>query len=181
MKLKLYIDFDGVILNTIEITYKRIRELYGEHASSLESSIFYRSIDWNKLLDECSPINDSIYYLNALVNSDLYDVSVLSHVLSSHESEAKLNYLNNNVPGINFIPVMQPLPKWSSVDCKGTVLVDDFSDNLESWQEHGGIPIKFSLKDKKYEFITIKSLEELISLYSSLSLKVKKMKKNGHV
>ena len=167
--MKLYIDFDGVILNTIEVSYKKIKEQYGENATAEDSSKFYRSIDWKNFINECIPINDSINNIQKIIDTKLYDVTVLTHVLSKHEDEEKRKFLNEKIPELNYIPVTKPNPKWDAVDCKNAILVDDYSENLKEWQAHGGIPIKFSLKDKEYEFITIKSLDELIPLYQTLS------------
>ena len=165
MKIKLYIDFDGVILNTIDVSYKKIKEIYGENATTEEAQKYYQNIDWDSFLKECSPINNSVHNLKKLADSELYDVAVLTHVLSTHEEEVKKKFLMEQIPNIEFIPVRKPFPKWASVSCENAVLVDDYGENLDLWQEHGGIPVKFSIKDKKYQYLTIKSLEELMELY----------------
>lgn len=174
MKLDLYIDFDGVILNTIEISYKMIKEKYGRKATQEEATEFYQNINWNKFIEICSPINNSIESLQMLINSELFNVTVLTHVLSKKESEAKKKYLKDLLPEIKYIPVSKPNPKWGSVNCKNAILVDDYSENLTLWQEHGGIPIKFTQKEKEYEFITINNLIELIDLYPTLKEKENK-------
>ncbi len=161
-KIKLYIDFDGVILDTIDVSYRMIREKYGDGATSRDSEEFYRNIDWKDFLLSCHPIRQSIVYLNELLYSDLYDVKVLTHVFSDLEKEKKEEYLDSRVPGLEVISVYKPHPKWGAVEVDGAILVDDFSENLREWEEHGGIAIKFSLKDKKYDYYQIKSLEELL-------------------
>ena len=172
--MKLYIDFDGVILNTIEVSYKRIREQYGENPTHEDSAKFYRSINWNKFLNECTPINNGLENLQKLIDSKLFDVTVLTHVLSKHEEEVKKAYLKKNVPDLKFIPVTKPNPKWSAIDCVNAILVDDYSENLKEWQEHGGIAIKFTEKQKKYNYHTIKSLDELIDLYPIIRKEITK-------
>ena len=174
--MKLYIDFDGVILNTIEVSYKRIKEKYGQNATMEESSEFYRSINWNNFINECSPINDSIKHLKKIIESQKYDVTVLTHVLSDHEQEAKEKYLEKEIPGIKIIAVKKPAPKWEAADCYNAILVDDFSENLYDWQEHGGFPIKFSQKDKKYSFMTIDNLEMLLTMYDTIKEKMNNKK-----
>ena len=172
--MNLYIDFDGVILNTIEVSYKRIREQYGENPTPEDSSKFYRSIDWNEFLNECTPINNGIENLQKLIDSGLFDVTVLTHVLSKHEELAKRKYLKKHVPDLKFIPVTKPSPKWSAIKCVDAILIDDYSENLKEWQEHGGIAIKFTEKNKKYDYYTIKSLDEMIKLYPLLEKDTKK-------
>ncbi len=183
MKMNLYIDFDGVILNSIEVSYQMMREKYGKKITSDESTEFYKNINWNDFLKMCTPINNSIENLQKLIDSDMFDVAVLTHVLSESESDAKQKYLQECLPGIKCIPVTKPKQKWESVVCENAILVDDYSENLLSWKQHGGIPVKFSLKNKEYEYITIRSLDELIRLYplfleneSKMFEKVKKLK-----
>lgn len=172
--MNLYIDFDGVIMNSIDVSYKKIKEKYGMNATQEQASEFYRTIDWNNFLSECTPINNSLENLQKLIDSKLYDVTVLTHVLSEHEEEVKEEYLKKYVPSLKFIPVTKPNPKWSATNCQNAILVDDYSENLKEWQEHGGISIKFSNKEKKYDYITIKCLDELIDLYPELSKSIKK-------
>lgn len=174
--MKLYIDFDGVIMNTIEVSYKKIKEKYGKNATVEDSTNFYRSIDWKEFLNECKPINNALENIKKLINSNLYDVTVLTHVLSLHESIEKEKYLKKRIPNLKFIPVTKPNPKWSAINCQNAILVDDYGGNLKEWQEHGGISIKFSEKNKKYDYITIKSLDELIGLYPVLNNKIEKHK-----
>ena len=172
--MKLYIDFDGVILNTIDVSYKKIKELYGDNPTQKDVGTFYKNLDWNKFLEECDQINYSLDNLQKLIDSNLYDVTVLTHVHTLHEEEAKKRFLKKYIPKINFIPVTKPLPKWRAIECNGAILVDDYGVNLKEWQEHGGIAIKFSQKEKKYDYIKIKSLDELITLYPELNNNVKR-------
>jgi len=164
VKINLYVDFDGVILNSIDISYRKIKEEYGNDASSEEAASFYQNINWDSFIEECTPINHSIDYLQDIIDSGRFHVTVLSHVLSSHEADAKRRFLSERLPNICFIPVMKPNPKWSAVDCKGAILIDDYSENLDLWREHGGIPIKFSLKNKEYDYVSIKSLDEILDM-----------------
>ena len=41
-------------------------------------------------------------------------------------------------------------------------------ENLKLWNEKGGIPVKFSDKGKVYDFMTISSLDMLISKYNEI-------------
>lgn len=174
--MKLYIDFDGVILNTIEVSYKQIKEKYGDNATTEESAKFYQSINWESFIKECSPINNSIENLRKIMESNLYDVTILTHVLSDHEQVEKEKYLEEQLPGIKIIAVKKPSPKWDAVDCKDAILVDDYSENLYDWEEHGGIAIKFTQKNKQYDFMTINSLETLLTEYKKIKQKVEKEK-----
>ena len=166
MKIKLYLDFDGVILNTIDITYKLLGELDLKDHEEIEK--FYRQLDWYKLLEKSVPIKNSINNIKKLISSGKYDVSVLSHVVSKKEALAKKDYLSRHVPGLKFISVNRDLNKCDVVDCKNKVLVDDYMGNLELWYEKGGVPVKFSDKGKKYNYMTITSLSEMLDKYDEI-------------
>ena len=89
--IKLYIDFDGVILNTIDVTYQLLGEIdLKDHDKVLE---FYQNLDWEDLIKKSTPIENSINNLKKLLKSNLYDISILSHVASAEE--AKVNAIKH--------------------------------------------------------------------------------------
>ena len=166
MKIDLYIDFDGVILDTIDVA----SDIYfgnKEHIGYPPRS-FYEDIDWYDLLDRCHEINDSISKLEIVINSNLYNVYILTHVVCDNEKEDKKKYLKNIFPNLDVITVFKDFNKCDVVECKGSVLVDDYLENLELWQKKGGIPIKFSDKNKEYDYLSISSLDSLIDLFSKI-------------
>lgn len=167
MKLKLYIDFDGVILNTIDISYAMLKERNID-TTSLEVQDFYLNLDWKDLLERSSPIHNSIDNLKRLIDSDLYDVQILTHVNSKLESTYKEEYLQQYIPNIEMIFVDKRLEKCDVVDCKNAILVDDYMGNLTLWEEKGGIPVKFSTSGKRYDYISISSLDMMLDKYEEI-------------
>ncbi len=166
MKIKLYLDFDGVILNTIDITYELFKR---KNITNPEEIVdFYKNLDWNEIIKISKPINDSINCIKNIIDSNLYDISILSHVVTMEEADVKRNFLNENLPGIDLIAVDRDKNKCDVVDCRNAVLVDDYMENLELWYEKGGIPIKFSDKGKEYDFISISNLGMLITKYNEI-------------
>ncbi len=166
MKTNLYIDFDGVILNTIDVAC----DIYygSEEHTGYPPRSFYEKIDWNILLGMCNEINNSISNLSKIINSNLFNVRILTHVVCENERIAKINYLKNKFSNLEVITVSKDKNKCDVVDATGAILVDDYSKNLELWNKAGGIPIKFSNKNKKYDYITINSLDDLINLFPEL-------------
>lgn len=60
----LYIDFDGVILDTEILLFEEWRRNPNRHLLSKEVKIKYiQDSNWNYVLNNSSIINDSIYYL----------------------------------------------------------------------------------------------------------------------
>lgn len=164
--IKLYLDFDGVILNTIEVTYKELEKRNITNRKDID--YYYKTLDWEKLISECSEIKNSITNIKRIIKSKLYDVSILTHVAADNEIKAKENYLKEKLGNIKIIPVDIGTNKCDIVNCKNTILVDDYMNNLELWYEKGGIPIKFSDKGKKCKFMSITSLDMLIDKYDEI-------------
>lgn len=164
--IKLYLDFDGVILNTIDVTYEMIDK--NNITSQGEKNKFYQNIDWFNLIDNCSEINNSISNIRNIIKSKLYDVTILTHIVGKNEAEAKRKYLHSKLKNIDIITVNIGTNKCDIVDCKNAILVDDYINNLDLWYKKGGIPIKFSDKGKKCKYMSIKSLDELIEKYDEI-------------
>ena len=174
MKIKLYIDFDGVILDSIDVSYKLIEdngiELIDENYEKIQK--FFIEVDWEEIINQSKPINNSIENIKEILSSGLYDTTILTHVNSKKEIKIKQKYLDKVLPGINVIYVNKKDNKCDIVDCKNTILVDDYTRNLELWENKGGIPIKFSTTDKIYPYISINNLKFLLDNYEEIKEKV---------
>ena len=157
---KLYLDCDGVILDTIKKSYEMIeeRKLINEE----EVSSFYKNINWDELIIISGEIDNSISKIKVL--SNYFDIEILTHVYSSTEENSKKKYFAKVLPNINVIAVPKHIDKCDMVDPKDAILVDDFYPNLYNWQEKGGISVKFSNSDKKYDCITITNLLDLLKI-----------------
>lgn len=166
MKLKLYLDFDGVILNTSHITDKRLKEL--NITSDEEIKKYHLNIDWNKLLEETEPVNDSISNIKKIIDSNLYDVEILTHVNSNTESILKEEYINKYFNDIKVITVLKQIDKCDAVNPKNCILIDDYIGNLEKWDSKGGIAIKFSDNHKKCKYLSVDNLSQIIDLYDEI-------------
>ena len=129
---------------------------------------FFFNLDWKEIIEKSKPINDSIGNIQKLIDSNLYDVAILTHVNSAKEGNDKQKYLYQYFENLKVIPVIYPMPKYKTVDCKGAVLVDDYTGNLVAWKENGGIPIKFSMKQKQYDYKVINRLDSLIDDYEEI-------------
>ena len=58
--MNLYLDFDGVIVDSIRVTYKMLEEkgISVEDTSKVQE--FYRELDWFKLLDDISKLVEEL-------------------------------------------------------------------------------------------------------------------------
>ena len=159
---KLYLDCDGVILDTINMSYKMIKNKGLTNEKDIEH--FYKNLSWEELIIEAGEINNSIEKIKELTK--VYDEEILTHVNSDGEIIAKLNYFKEVLPEVKVIAVPKEIRKADAVDPKGNILVDDFLGNLDYWHEKGGISNKFSDSGKECIYQTITDLSELLKLKS---------------
>ena len=157
---KLYLDCDGVILDTIKKSYELIKKENITEEDKIH--LFYKNINWEELIIISGEIDNSISKIKEL--SKHFDIEILTHVNSTEEAEAKITYFKKEIPYINVIPVQKTIDKCDAVHPKNAILVDDFISNLIKWEEKGGVSIKFSDSGKDCEFITITDLMQLLEL-----------------
>ena len=135
--MKVYVDFDGVLLDTDSVIDK-------EFDGNGERREFVKNYDWFKLMRDDLIINNALDY----INNSKYEVSLLSKISSMCEGQAKIKYLRNkgiNID-INLVPTL--INKCDVVNAYGNVLIYDKIVNLDSWSNSGGISIYFN-KDSK--------------------------------
>ncbi|MBQ9011466.1 MAG: hypothetical protein IJ093_02335 [Bacilli bacterium] len=159
----LYIDFDGVIVNTIEISYK-IAEEKGIERNYENYLQFFQNLNWAEVLEKCEPINDSFNCIGKIIDSKKFNVAILTHVTSIHEAEEKVKLIRKYFDDITIIPVPKSISKTQMIKTEGSVLVDDFVDNLVQWKEKGGIGIRFDLDMDGKGFPVIDRLDTLIDM-----------------
>lgn len=160
----LYIDFDGVILDTIS-------HLYGDEEykkigkSDLEQANYFSNYPWENIIKDENIICNSISSINKIIESNKFNLSILTHVTSIREAVLKINYLRKYFDDITIIPCPKQVSKTQMVHTKDSILVDDYSGNLREWESAGGIGVKFSLGVEPNEFTVITNLEQLIDLF----------------
>ena len=162
----LYIDFDGVIMDTIRVTYDILDRLEIDKKDSSKMTEFYSNLNWNRLLQLTPIINDGFNCLKTLFNCNKFNIAILTHVNSLDEAVAKINYIRKYFKDITIIPVPREISKTKICLSKDCILVDDYSGNLKEWEKEGGIGIQFSTdltKDKG--FPVIDKLDKLIDMF----------------
>lgn len=169
----LYIDFDGVILDTIEVTYRLLEEQNISLHNREKIEQFYRTLNWKNLLSITPEIENAFSCIQKLVDSNRFDIAILTHVNSLDEIIEKVKFIRKHTDHLTIIPVPKPLSKTKMVQAKDAVLVDDYSNNLIEWQKAGGISIKFSKKRESKDFLTIHRLDSLLEIESFPQYKVK--------
>lgn len=148
--MKLYIDFDGVIVNTMEIIEQELKE-----NNLKKTDEYYMNIDWFKLLNKCEIINLAFKQIESL--KSIFDISILTHIYTIEEGVAKLNFIRKYDKNLNVILVPKNIAKSKIVNAKNAILIDDYNENIKDWINSGGIGIKFNNKS----YLTINTLAEI--------------------
>ena len=167
---KLYLDCDGVILDTVsKRIYEKLREL--GITTDEATSMYFSKLDWDKYIDECGQIDNSIDKIKELCN--YYDIEILTHINSDNEGVSKIKYFDKMLPGVKVNVVPKAIAKADFIDPKGIILVDDFIPNLDYWSHKGGISVKFSDSGKECDYVTITDLMDLTKVNFKMRYKVK--------
>lgn len=161
---RLYIDFDGVILDTITVTYDVALEKGIDLKNAEESMAFYQTVNWSKLLNDTPEINNSIEHIQTIIDSNRFEVSILTHVVSLEEAIAKIKFIRKYFQHISIIPVPKRIAKAEIVDPTGAILIDDYAGNLREWENAGGIGVRFSTKLNGKGFFVIDQLDQILSI-----------------
>lgn len=156
----LYIDFDGVILNTIEVA----DELFKISVLN-DADEFYTSLDWCKVIKDSMQINDSIPSIKKIIESGKFDVSILTHINSVDEAVEKIKYLTTYFNDITIIPVPYGVSKTKMVHTNDAILIDDSLSNLNEWKSENGISILFDSKEVPSTYPVIHKLDEIIDMF----------------
>lgn len=162
----LYIDFDGVILDTIRVTYDMVDRLEINRENFEKMSEFYENLNWKKVLSLTPIINDAFNCIDRLLKCGKFNIAILTHVNSLDESVAKINYIRKYTKEVTIIPVPREVSKTKMCNIEDSILVDDYSGNLKEWEKEGGIGIQFSTdltNDKGFKVID--KLDKLIDMF----------------
>ncbi len=160
--IEAYIDFDGVMVDTIRVTYKMMEELGISLADKESVFNFYSKLNWAELLMNIEVINKAFENIKMLEESGIYRLNILTTINSLQEMIAKVNFVRSRNQKINILFVPKGKEKYEVVDPKNAILVDDYGNNVKGWIKNGGIGFKFT-NQKSEDYNTIESLDELLS------------------
>jgi len=168
--LKIYVDFDGVILDTWDIIYPEYCRVCQQTEIDDRLIDVMLSIGWKKILEESKVIKNNIQKVKDLAKD--YDVCVLSKINSSEEEQEKEKFLKKNgIQKMCFVPYAHS--KANYVDPTHAILIDDTIENLDEWDGKGGISIYFQQKSKDSDNFDIKNskyltINDLLEIYDMI-------------
>ena len=162
----LYIDFDGVILDTMTKSYEELRKQNIDIKDNEKVMEFFRNTDWEKLIEETEQINDSINEIKRICASKKFNVYILTHVNSTNEMIAKIKYLHKNLPHVTIVSVPKEIAKTEVVNPSSSILIDDYKGNIKEWQKKLGIGIKFVKELEGSDYPEITHLSDVIDMFN---------------
>ncbi len=162
-KINLYIDFDGVVLDTITKLYKDLEERHIIEEKDILK--FFQDYNWNELVTDELIINDSISCIQKIIDSDKFNLNILTHINSLEEAVAKIRYLRKHFKDITIIPCPKEISKTKMVHTKDAILIDDYAGNLREWEQDGGIPVRFSKKNNGKGYRVLDRLDKIIEMF----------------
>lgn len=163
---QLYIDFDGVILDTMTRSYEELKKENIDIKNQEKVMEFFRNLDWKKLIEETDEINDSINEIKKICDSKKFNVYILTHINSTNEMIEKIKYLHKNLPQVTVVSVPKEIPKTEVVNPSAAILIDDYSGNIKEWQKKFGIGIKFVKELEGSDYPEITHLSEVINMFN---------------
>lgn len=163
---QLYIDFDGVILDTMTKSYKELEKEGIDKKDQEKVMEFFRNTNWQKLIEETEEINDSINEIKKICASKKFNVYILTHINSTNEMVAKIKYLHKKLPQVTVVSVPKEIPKTEVVNPSAAILIDDYSGNIKEWQKKLGIGIKFVKTLENGDYPEITRLSEVIDMFN---------------
>ena len=163
---QLYIDFDGVILDTMSKSYEELQKVGIDKNDKEKVMEYFRNVDWKKLINETDEINDSINEIKKVCASKKFNVYILTHINSTNEMVEKIKYLHKKLPQVTIVSVPKEVPKTEVVNPASAILIDDYSGNVKQWQKKLGIGIKFVKKEENGEYPEITHLSQVIDMFN---------------
>lgn len=143
----LYIDFDGVLFDTIPLAFLEMERLGVDLSNEDAITDYFRTANWNYLIEQGGVLNDSIQKLEILMESNEFEqVEVATHRCSYQEGVIKNSNLKKQIPNLKVTTIPKRIEKHHALKAENNILIDDAKGKILSWIKDGGIGILFSRK-----------------------------------
>ena len=175
MKINLYLDCDGVILDTIPAIDKALQKVGYTYKGQSKNEPFMKDFlknkfNWEEEIELIPILDDSVNKIKKLDKKNIFNIKILTHVISDKEAKAKEKLFAELLPNIEVITVPKDTKKTEMVEVKNSILVDDYLPNVVDFNSEGGIGIKFAGKETSDDVIRITDLLELITFVDKWEL-----------
>lgn len=160
----LYCDCDGVILNTIEVSFNMMRALGYDVNDAVQRNYFFKHlVEWDEVFEQAQTINNSINKIKLLRESDIFsDIVILTRLSGKCDEERlKRDLFKEYLPDTRVITLQFDLPKASVVKAENNVLIDDEMHNCDNWKCNDGVAILFSEDERDLRHDVVNDLMDI--------------------
>lgn len=164
----IYIDFDGVILDSEErMLERKYNAGFHNHNDENEFDKYFEYTnshpeEWDCIIKKASPINDSVEIIKEL-ESMKKRIAILTKIHTLYEMKVKIEDLRNNRKiscPVLFVP--PGVKKYNVVVPNGQLLIDDSQKNIKLWISNGGEGFIFDRTITENTNGKVRSLEFLL-------------------
>lgn len=168
VKNYIFIDFDGVILDSEERMLERKFDLgFRDHKNKDEFDKYFEYTnshleEWDYIIRDAKSINNSVEIIRELERIKKR-IAILTKIHSFYEMKVKIEDLRENRKihcPVFFVP--PGIKKYQVVTPNGQLLIDDSKKNIYGWIENGGTGFIFDKTIEKNSDEKVKSLEFLL-------------------
>lgn len=143
----LYIDFDGVLFDTIKVAFDDMKKIGVDITNQEEITEYFVNVDWQNLIEKAGVLNDSIKKLEIIIESKEFErVEIATHRCSYNEGVVKTNDLKSRIPDLKVTTIPKKIQKHYALKAENNILIDDDIKKILAWINDGGIGILFSEK-----------------------------------
>ena len=143
----LYIDFDGVLFDTITYAFLEMKRLGVDITNQDEITEYFKKVNWKYLINQGGILNDSIKKLEQIIDSNEFArVEVATHRCSYNEGVIKTEDLKTRIPNLKVTTIPRLIHKHYALKAENNILIDDAKQKVIDWINDGGIGILFSQK-----------------------------------
>lgn len=160
----LYLDCDGVILDTIDTAY-RLMQIEGLDITNRKTvDNYFINSDWNVLIYEAGILKNSIIKIKRIIDSNVFSsVKILTKISGNLEEEKiKRILFGKLLPNVEVIAVKIDDNKDEIVDPVNNILVEDSINNADRWNLAGGVGVYFVKENPDYSKDQIDDLSEVL-------------------
>ncbi len=163
----IFIDFDGVILNSEERMLQRKYDLgLQNHRSRNEFDKYFEYTnlnpeEWDYIIREASSINNSVEIIQELEKMKV-KIAILTKIHTLYEMKVKIEDLRENrniMCPVFFVP--PGIKKYQVIIPNNQLLIDDSEKNINEWIENGGSGLIFDSTIDNDTHGRVRSLEFL--------------------
>ena len=143
----LYIDFDGVLFDTITYAFLEMKKIGVDLSNDDAITAYFAKANWQELINQGGILNDSIKKIELLMESNEFErVEVATHRCSYIEGVIKTNDLKTRIPNLKVTTIPRKIHKHFALKSHDNILIDDAKKKVIDWIDDGGIGILFDQK-----------------------------------